>query len=77
MKRQSLEQVDFDLGGALTDKWVVPDIPNPPPPPSKPIKPLINESYVEFEDLNTLGTFSFNRYNKEVEVSISYDYWLM
>ena len=65
MKRRSGDQVDFDVGGALTDKWVVPDIPNPSERHSKPV---INESYIEFEGLNRLGRFSYNKYNKEVEV---------
>lgn len=58
---------DFDVGGALTDKWIAPNVPNPPQ--TSFTKLIVNESYVEFEDLNRLGRFSFNKHNKEVEVS--------
>jgi hypothetical protein len=62
MKRHGEE--DTDVGGALTDKWVVPDVPHPQD--SLGIL-TVNESIVEFEDLNRFGRFSFNNYNKEIE----------
>ncbi|XP_019864316.1 PREDICTED: uncharacterized protein LOC100641791 [Amphimedon queenslandica] len=65
MKRHSTDQIDFDSGGPLTDKWVVKD---PPKKPSAPPKiHTVDTSYVKFEELNELGRFSFNSYNKDVE----------
>lgn len=51
--------------GVLTEKWVVQGA---PPPSEEERWPLVEHSFVEFEDLNTLGRFSFNKYNKETEV---------
>ena len=66
MKRHSTDQIDFDSGGPLTDKWVVKD---PPKKPSATPKiHTVDTSYVKFEELNELGRFSFNSYNKDVEV---------
>ena len=49
----------------LTEKWVVQGA----LPPSQEEKwPLVEHSFVEFEDLNTLGRFSYNKYNKDTEV---------
>lgn len=31
---------------------------------------MVEYSFVECEDLNTLGRFSFNKFNKEVEVNM-------
>lgn len=69
MRRSSSDQVDFDSGGPLTDKWVIKD---PPQKPTSPTKVLtVDTSYVKFEDLNELGHFSFNAYNKDIEVHTS------
>ena len=50
---------------SLTEKWVVPNIPLPT---SGHSWPETTESYVEFEDLNRLGRFSYLKHNKDTEV---------
>ena len=49
----------------LTEKWVVEGA---HPPPKEEVWPLVEHSFVEFENLNTLGRFSYNKYNKDIEV---------
>lgn len=74
MKRQSYDEVDFDTGGPLTDKWVVKNV-------SKPStcsqRLSVTGSYVEFEELNEFGRFSYNSFNKDVEVIITTQWFLV
>ena len=67
MKRRSNDRSDLASDGILTDKWVAPNVTEPS---ERPKYPDVNNSYVEFEDLNRLGRFSYNKYNKEVEVCV-------
>ena len=72
MKRRSSDKADLSSSdGVLVDKWYVP---NAPEPLQRAKWPEINDSYVEFEELNRLGRFSYNKYNKETEVNNSYTY---
>lgn len=67
MKRQSRgqqEDEETDLGGKLVDKWVVPGIPEPP---IWVERFQLVESFVDCEDLNKFGRFSFNNFNKKIE----------
>lgn len=65
MKRNSTGQVDFDSGGPLTDRWLAKNVPQPSTDHKGHI---VSNSYVEFEDLNQFGRFSYNSCNKEIEV---------
>lgn len=67
MKRLSQGSKEIEsTDSVLTDKWVVQGAPQP----SREERwPMVEHSYVEFEDLNTLGRFSFKKCNKETEVS--------
>ncbi|CAI8032859.1 hypothetical protein GBAR_LOCUS18545 [Geodia barretti] len=67
MKRHTLgnaeEEVD-SVGGVLTEKWVVPDA--PPSAKCSTIRKRI-DSFVECEELDTFGRYSYNGCNKEIE----------
>lgn len=65
MKRRSGNKSELDDGGVLTDKWVVPNVPETP---SLSTRLEVIDSYVEFEELNQFGRFSYNQYNKDIEV---------
>lgn len=65
MKRRSGNKSDLDDGGVLTDKWVVPNVPETT---SLSTRLEVIDSYVEFEELNQFGRFSYNQYNKDIEV---------
>ena len=71
MKRLShgTTATDGDGDAVLADKWVVPDAPQSAEAPKWP---RVEHSYVEFENLNTLGRFSYNKYNREIEVNLFY-----
>lgn len=58
--------MDVETDGILTDKWVVPNTPDPVDPSTLL---QVTSSFVECEDLNQLGRFSYNGHNKETEVS--------
>ena len=57
--------MDIETDGALTDKWVVPNMPDPVDPSTLL---QMTSSFVECEELNRLGRFSYNGHNKETEV---------
>lgn len=66
MRRRSANRDEIETeGNSLTEKWIVPNIPLPM---SGCNWPETTESYVEFEDLDRLGRFSYLKHNKETEV---------
>lgn len=66
MKRLSQGSKEVEsTDSVLTEGWVVQGAPEA----SREERwPPVEHSYVEFEELNTLGRFSFKKYNKETEV---------
>lgn len=67
MKRSSTggNTTSDSTSGALIEKWSALNIPES----TKVTKTSeIHTSYVEFEELNKLGRFSYNKYNRDIEV---------
>lgn len=67
MKRRSGGNTNDDTSGALIDKWFAPSVPIVK---HRAKWPEVDDSYVDFEDLNKLGRFSYNKYNKDTEVCL-------
>ena len=68
MRRRSANRDELETErDSLTEKWVVPNVPLPA---SECSWPETTESYVDFEDLNRLGRFSYLKHNKETEVCL-------
>lgn len=65
MKKRSSSATDDTSESALVDKWFAPNVPESL---QQAKWPEVDTSYVEFEDLNTLGRFSYNKFNKDTEV---------
>ena len=65
--RRTLDQDETEEFGALIEKWIAPDVLKPEDIPLRPV--LVRCSFSECENLDTCGRFSFNKFNREVEVS--------
>ena len=68
MKKRSTGNTSDSTSGALIDKWYALDVPKLE---QRAKWPEVDNSYVDFEDLNKLGRFSYNKYNKDTEVANS------
>ena len=66
MKRRSSGANVDTASETLIEKWYAPNVPDLT---ERAKWPEIQTSYVEFEDLNKLGRFSYNKFNKDVEVT--------
>lgn len=66
MKRSSTGSISDNSSGALIEKWSAVIIPDTT---CIVETPEIHTSYVEFEELNKLGRFSYNKYNRDIEVN--------
>ncbi len=66
MKRRSSGANVDTASETLIEKWYAPNVPDLA---ERAKWPEILTSYVEFEDLNKLGRFSYNKFNKDVEVT--------
>ena len=78
-----MDQEQTDGSGGLIEKWVAPNVPPIPDKyviierdilfieynffRSKRVK-VVEYSFAQCEGLNTLGRFSYNKFNKEIEV---------